>query len=229
MFKTAVARSPSKSVDVVIANAGISGADSVWRDGMLDPSTLSVLAESRDLTMHLDAGEDGEPIEPDLKIIQTNLISVMYTAKLAVHYLNRNGEGNDRCLILTASIAGYMDQPGSPQYSASKWGVRGVMRSLRRTMPTMGMRVNIIAPWFVRTAIMSKEVQDLVVTRGITFADKADAGAAVVHMASDKSINGEVSLCTPALWSDANNRARSFVLYRTTRCRSSRLQGHRRR
>lgn len=71
----------------------------------------------------------------------------MYTVKLAVHYLSRNPEGSDKCLIMTASLAGYLDQPGSPQYNSSKWGVRGVMRSLRRTMPGMGMRVNIIAPW----------------------------------------------------------------------------------
>ena len=77
------------------------------------------------------------------------MIGVIYTVKLAIHYLARNGEGNDRVLIMTASIAGYLDQPGSPQYCASKWGVRGLMRSLRRTMPMMGMRVNIIAPWQV--------------------------------------------------------------------------------
>jgi NAD(P)-dependent dehydrogenase (short-subunit alcohol dehydrogenase family) len=142
------------------------------------------------LTLLVDAEGSDEPIEPDLKILKTNLVGVMYTAKLAVHYLNRNPEGSDRCLIMTASLAGYLDQPGSPQYCASKWGVRGIMRSMRRTMPGMGMRVNIIAPWFIRTAIMSEEVQKIVQERGIEFADKADAAAAVLHMASDKSING---------------------------------------
>lgn len=68
------------------------------------------------------------------------------------------------------------------------------MRSLRRTMPTMGMRVNIIAPWFIRTPIMSDEVQKRVEERGIVFADKADAAAAVLHMASNSSINGETTL-----------------------------------
>ena len=116
----------------------------------------------------------------------------MYTAKLAVHYLNRNPEGSDRCLIMTASLAGYLDQPGSPQYCASKWGVRGIMRSLRRTHPTMGMRVNIISPWFIKTPIMSAEVVKLLAERGVEYAAKEDAAAAVVHMASDKSINGEM-------------------------------------
>ena len=75
------------------------------------------------LTDEVDVEGDGDPIEPDLKILNTNLTGVMYTAKLAVHYLNRNPEGSDRCLIKTASLAGYLDQPGSPQYCASKWYV----------------------------------------------------------------------------------------------------------
>ena len=58
-------------------------------------------------------------------------------------------------------------------------------------MPGMGMRVNIIAPWFVRTAIMSESVQELVTSKGIEWAEKADAAAAVLHIASDKSINGK--------------------------------------
>lgn len=137
--------------------------------------------------------QDDEPIEPDLSILQTNLTGVMYTAKLAIHYCSRNGEGNDRVLIMTSSLAGYLDQPGSPQYCSSKWGVRGMMRSMRRTMPPMGMRVNIIAPWFIRTRIMSDEVQKRVEDRGIVFAAKEDAAAAVLHMASNPAINGKSS------------------------------------
>lgn len=153
-----------------------------------------------DADRNSDVEGDGDPVEPDLNILKTNLIGVMYTAKLAIHYLNRNPEGSNRCLIMTASLAGYLDQPGSPQYCASKWGVRGIMRSLRRTMPGMSMRVNIIAPWFVQTNIMSQSVKDLVTSKGVEWAEKSDAAAAVLHMASDKSINGRTSLaliCCP--------------------------------
>jgi NAD(P)-dependent dehydrogenase (short-subunit alcohol dehydrogenase family) len=66
-----------------------------------------------------------------------------------------------------------------------------MMRSLRQTMPKSSMRVNIIAPWFINTRIIADPVVDLLVSRGIEFADKADAAAAVMHLASDQSINGE--------------------------------------
>ncbi|KAK5172921.1 uncharacterized protein LTR77_003043 [Saxophila tyrrhenica] len=177
LFKTAISRSPSKYVDVVVANAGISGQDQVWKDDAPDA--------------------DSDPIEPDLSILRTNLIGVTYTAKLAVHYLSRNPPDHDRCLIMTASVAGYLDQPGSPQYNASKWGVRGIMRSLRRTMPTQSMRVNIIAPWFTKTNIIADDVIDRLESKGIDFATKGDAASAVLHFASERSINGRACAIVP--------------------------------
>ena len=36
LFKTAISRSPNKTVEIVVANAGISGADTVWRSGELE-------------------------------------------------------------------------------------------------------------------------------------------------------------------------------------------------
>lgn len=79
--------------------------------------------------------------------MNVDLIGATYTAKLALHYLAKQPEGRDRCLILTSSIAGYLDKPGSPQYNAAKFGVRGLFRSLRTTMPKDNMRVNLLAPW----------------------------------------------------------------------------------
>lgn len=129
LFKTAVERSPSRSVDIVFANAGISGRDSVFND-QADPET-------------------DEPVKPDLSILETNLIGVMYTTKLALYYFARKpeGAGRDCCLIMTSSIAGYADHNGAPQYSAAKFGIRGMMRSLRQMLPKQNARVNIIAPW----------------------------------------------------------------------------------
>ena len=92
---------------------------------------------------------------------------------------------------MTASLAGYLDQPGSPQYNASKWGVRGLMRSLRRTCPQFGIRVNILAPWFIHTGIMSDAVAELLKSKGVAFAGIEDAGAAALHIASDLNVNGQ--------------------------------------
>lgn len=91
----------------------------------------------------------GEPTEPKLAILQVNLIGVMYTLKLAMHYFRVQPEapGRDRCFIFKGSIAGLLDQPGTWQYCAAKFGLRGAMRSARRTSWQEGIRVNYVAPW----------------------------------------------------------------------------------
>lgn len=132
LFKMASSKNGG-NIDIVFANAGISGSDPVFNDTS-DPAT-------------------DEPVEPDLNILQTNLVGFMYTAKLALHYFARQQPASagerDRCLIMTSSLAGYADHNGAPQYSAAKFGTRGMMRSLRRMLPKQDARVNVIAPWCV--------------------------------------------------------------------------------
>jgi len=170
VFKSAIANSPQHSCDIVIANAGISGPDPVY--ALEDPSE--------------------DPVKPDLRILEVNLIGVFYTTKLAMHYFRRQPLENnrDRCLILKASIAAYVDQPGSPQYNSSKWGVRGLLHCLRRTSWQESVRVNLVAPWYIRSPIMSEEVQRRVESKGIEFALEEDSCKAMLTISADRSING---------------------------------------
>lgn len=130
LFKTALEKSPSKTIDIVVANAGISPHDDIAFD---------------------DTEPNGDPKEPNVDTIKVDTISVLYTAKLAMHYFVRQPEGpnRDRCLVLVSSIAGYVDKPSSPQYNTAKFSIRGLMRCLRTTMPKQNMRVNLLAPWYV--------------------------------------------------------------------------------
>lgn len=122
LFKAALSKSPSGHVDIVFANAGAIGPGEV-----------------------LDFTENnGEPAEPDITSVNTALIGIIYTTRLALHYLNPKGPG---CLVLTSSIAGYFDNTIAPVYGAAKWGCRGLMRCLRSTVTKNGIRVNTIAPW----------------------------------------------------------------------------------
>ncbi|TKA70564.1 hypothetical protein B0A55_06238, partial [Friedmanniomyces simplex] len=166
-------RSPSKGIDIVLANAGISGQDDVFHD-------------KRD-------EKTGDPLEPDLSIFKIDGIGPLYTVKLALHYLARqphDEKGRDRCIIMTASLAGYLGLPGAPQYNAAKFAVRGLMNSLRLTAPAKGIRINVLAPWYIKTPIMSEEVMDKLTGYGVRFAAIEDASSAVLHLASDTSLNG---------------------------------------
>lgn len=112
----------------MLANAGIATQDSILIN---------------------DVSQD-EPEEPKFPILDVNMNGVFYTTKLAMWYFEKqdsSGEKKkDRCLVLQSSMAGYLDLV-SPQYSASKFGVRGLMRALRRVGGKNGIRVGLIAPW----------------------------------------------------------------------------------
>jgi len=170
MFEAAIKNSPNRSCDVVIANAGIVGVDDLYT--LQDPSL--------------------PPVKPDLRIIEINLLGVAYTAKLAIHFFRRQpvDTTRDRCLIIKGSIAAYADQPGSPQYNISKWGARGLMRNLRRTAWKESIRVNLVAPWYVRTPILNKDIQEFLDGKGVGFATVEDTCKAMLKIASDTTVNG---------------------------------------
>ncbi|KIV81007.1 hypothetical protein PV11_08461 [Exophiala sideris] len=169
-FDAAVQNSPQKSCDVVIANAGIVGQDDMFT--LQDPQ--------------------GPALKPDLKTMDVNLTGLLYTVKLAIHYFRRQpiDSSRDRCLILKSSLSGYVDLPGSVQYNASKFGVRGVMRSLRRTSWTESIRINLVAPWYIRTPILGPAVQQYLDDKGVGFALVEDCCRAMLLISTDKTING---------------------------------------
>jgi NAD(P)-dependent dehydrogenase (short-subunit alcohol dehydrogenase family) len=95
----------------------------------------------------------------------------------------------------------YLDAPGSLLYSCSKFGVRGLMRSLRLTSQQHGVRVNLIAPGrtmlttaltsrYIKTNIGTKAILDFHAKRGTEYASHEDAQKAVLRIAADSTVNG---------------------------------------
>ncbi|KAF4238183.1 hypothetical protein CNMCM8980_002157 [Aspergillus fumigatiaffinis] len=184
LFAEAVSLSPNGRIAYVVANAGIHRPDEVFEQ----------------------PHPDQEPAEPDLTIIDINIKGPLYTAKLAAHYfIRQNGstptlDQEDTCLILIGSGAAFLDCPRAPQYSASKWAMRGIMHSLRRTTYYYGSRVNVISPWYVRTNILSEKTFDHVSNVGVQFATTEDAGQCLLRILSDPSVNGHSFFVTARKW-----------------------------
>lgn len=81
-----------------------------------------------------------------------NLLGVIYTTKLAIHYFAKQPNTKRFQLVLTGSAACFLDTPPLWTYCATKVGVMGLMRSLRTQMPTSnGVTVNMVAPWMTST------------------------------------------------------------------------------
>jgi NAD(P)-dependent dehydrogenase (short-subunit alcohol dehydrogenase family) len=145
MFKDAKENSPSKTIDIVIANAGVTGPDPIfYGDG-----TGKMLEERPRALTKRSGPETDEPQAPDLIIIDVNVVGTMYTTKQARHYFLKHEltEDRDRCLIILSSMGGYADVPGGAVYMASKFAGRALMRCIRRTTVVDRIRANALAPW----------------------------------------------------------------------------------
>ncbi|KAH7125610.1 hypothetical protein B0J11DRAFT_606113 [Dendryphion nanum] len=161
------AESQTGAIHFVIANAGIAADDDVFSF----------------------EGADVIPTEPKLPVIDINIRGVLYTVKLALHYfIKLNGQIQspsqvDTCLVLIGSGAAFLDCPRGPQYSASKWGMRGIMHSL-----------------YVRTKILTEASFEHVEKSGVEMASLEDAGQALLRLLSDTGINGRSLFISGRKW-----------------------------
>ncbi len=79
------------------------------------------------------------------------------------------------------------------EYTASKFGVRGMLKALRDDVgPDAGVRVNLVAPTFMHTS-MTKNVVDMFEGLGCVFGRVSDVTDAVVRLAVDDKAHGGLS------------------------------------
>jgi len=125
MFDLAMTR--FGSVDVVIPNAGVSELGA----------------------FHVVTFDKGKPVKPNLKTLEVNLIGVLYTTHLAMHYLALNQkEGSLKALVLLGSMASWSSIPRGALYSASKHAILGLMRSFYPEFEAKNIRIGSIHPFF---------------------------------------------------------------------------------
>lgn len=177
LFRRAAALSPTGEIDTVVTCAGISDRNGTITGRGFENPTADLAGGGGDG----EGGGDDDthiPPAPALQCMQVNLIGTMYTAHLALFWLqqnnninnkNKNNNGSsspddhdprdarDRHLLLVGSSAGLSFLPGVPEYVASKHGVTGLFRALRATsyrFPSGPIRVNMLCPYFVDTPIL---------------------------------------------------------------------------
>ena len=116
------ARDQDRPLDLVIANAGISGGT--------------------------DAASGGEGAGQARRIFAVNLDGVVNTVMPATPLMRKRRRGQ---IALMSSLAGFRGFPGAPAYCASKAAVKAWGESLRGSLAGDGVAVSVICPGFVRS------------------------------------------------------------------------------
>lgn len=64
------------------------------------------------------------------------------------------------------------------------------MRTARRSSFEQGIRINYVAPCWIKSAIRSAEYENWLVDRGVEFGEQADCAGCMMRIAADRTING---------------------------------------
>jgi NAD(P)-dependent dehydrogenase (short-subunit alcohol dehydrogenase family) len=93
----------------------------------------------------------------DIELALTlNLRSVMFSTAEAIEVMQSAGRGS---ILFTASTSGLVGSKYSPVYSAAKFGVIGLSRSLARAHASDGIRVNVVCPGVTDTPMLRSFVR----------------------------------------------------------------------
>ncbi len=131
-------------------------------------------------------------------VLETNLSSTFYTCRAAARGMMKRRGG---AIVNISSIVGVRGNWGQTNYAASKAGIIGFTKSLARELGSRGVRANVIAPGYVKTALtdaIPEEARETMLANTPLgrLGDPENVAAAVRFLASDEAsfITGEVLL-----------------------------------
>lgn len=95
------------------------------------------------------------PIERYAEIMDVNVYGIVRGVQAVAPQMRQRGSG---CIINVGSVAGLIAAVGQSPYVTSKWAVEGLTEGLAQEMAEFGVRVALIEPGLIRTAILAKNV-----------------------------------------------------------------------
>jgi NADP-dependent 3-hydroxy acid dehydrogenase YdfG len=92
----------------------------------------------------------GADTEDWRRMVQTNVMGVMYMTAAAIEGMVEQGSGD---IVNVSSVAGRVARKGAGVYNASKWAVNAFSESLRQEVTGRGVRIGLVEPGAVATEL----------------------------------------------------------------------------
>ncbi|NDJ17296.1 SDR family NAD(P)-dependent oxidoreductase [Myxacorys almedinensis] len=133
---------------------------------------------------------DGANTEDWRRMVNTNVLGLMYATHAALPIMKAQGEGH---IVNISSVAGRIAQAGSGVYNATKWGVNGFSEALRQEVHKDKIRVTMIEPGAVVTEltdhITDASAKERVTSwvESITPLESEDIAAAILYAVTQPS------------------------------------------
>jgi NAD(P)-dependent dehydrogenase (short-subunit alcohol dehydrogenase family) len=133
------------------------------------------------------------------RIVATNLTSLFDGAQLALTDLL---QGEDKRLVIVASVAGLKGAPYAAPYAASKHGAVGLARSLALEFARTNLTVNAVCPAFVDTPMVDESAERI--QRATGRSEEEARGALAAMNANGRLVTSEevaasiAYLCQPS-------------------------------
>ncbi|HAT86425.1 MAG TPA: 3-hydroxybutyrate dehydrogenase [Rhizobiales bacterium] len=108
---------------------------------------------------------DEFPVDKWDAIIAINLSSSFHTIRAALPGMKKKGWGR---VINTASAHALVASPYKSAYVAAKHGIAGLTKTVALEVAEQGITVNAIAPGYVWTPLVERQIPDTMKARGLT-------------------------------------------------------------
>ncbi|CAI9113396.1 OLC1v1013991C1 [Oldenlandia corymbosa var. corymbosa] len=123
------------------------------------------------------------------KIMSTNLDSCFHLSQLAYPLLKSSGLGN---VVFNSSVAGLTSLHHLSVYGATKGAINQLTKNLACEWAKDNIRVNCVAPWFVRTSLVEEYLSD-------EFVGKLESRTPMRRLGRPEEVSGLVAFfCLPA-------------------------------
>jgi 3-oxoacyl-[acyl-carrier protein] reductase len=138
-------------VEVLVNNAGIARRDQQAQERMLGELEAALTGgERRSLGATSSLSDENWD-----RMIRVHLYGAFHCTREALKVMEERGRG---AIVNMSSVAALQGLPGAPDYSAAKGALIGFTKSVAREVIGSGIRVNAIAPGWIRTPMVTEEI-----------------------------------------------------------------------